>query len=427
MKTYYYLLIIATIFNLQISFSKTVNPPTVQYQLESLNKYWKNKTLNYSVLKERVLLSNDISLIQMHLTLVETELRNKDVSLLTKEQRLNRIKCLDILHSYSLNGVFPKNLYHSERTPYFIDKFGTACAVGQLIISTGYGEFAKKVMTENNNGYISELNSKYPEINEWATAYGFTIDELAWIQPCYCSTGSPATVNVSCNGGNDGYFVPVVTGWPAPYCCYTWYSWSGSVWNLHPCGGCNLTAGNYKCSITDLNGAQHDYFATINEPLAITQTISFTNDNGTCNGSANVFVNGGTPGYTYSWTPGGYTNSSITNLCPNTYSLTIADSKGCVSTETVTISLSTKLNELSKSSYSIFPNPVSNEIQFILGNLFIPNKTISSIYNSFGQKIISSKVNSSEGAIDIGKLENGIYLIVIDNGSVIEHKQFIKK
>jgi hypothetical protein len=425
MKTNYYLLIIATIFNYQISIAKTITVPTVQEQLESLNKYWKNTTLNYSVLKERILFTNDVSLIQMHLGLVETELRNKDVSFLTNEQKQNRIKCLDILHSYSLNGVFPKNLYHSERTPYFIDKFGTVCAVGQLIISTGYSEFANKVMIENNNGYISELNVKYPEVSEWAKTYGFTIDELAWIQPCYCSTNNPGTLNVSCNGGNDGYFVPIVTGWPSPY-VYAWYRWNGSTWSSLSCGGCDLTAGNYKCTVTDINGAEHDYFATITEPPAITQVVNFTDDNGSCNGSAGVVVNGGTPGYTYSWTPGGYTTPSINNLCPNTYSLTITDSKGCISTETVSISFATKLNESSKSGYSIFPNPVSTDIHFVLDNFFIPNKTFSSIYNLFGQKIISGKLNSSEGIINVDKLEKGIYYIVIENGMLTERKQFIK-
>lgn len=426
MKLNYYFLIIATIFTFQISFGKTVIPPTVQDQLESLNKYWKNKNLNYSVLKERVSLTNDISLIQMHLALVETELRNKDVSSLTKEQLQNRLKCLDILHCYSLNGVFPKNLYHSERTPYFIDKFGTACAVGQLIISTGYSDLAKKIMVENNNGYITELDGKYPEIKKWANTFGFTIDELAWIQPCYCSTGSPATLNVTCNGGSDGYFVPAVTGWPAPYCCYVWYRWNGSSWDMLPCGGCDLTAGNYKCTITDFNGAQHDYLATIAEPAAITQTISFTNDYGTCNGTATVVANGGTAGYNYSWTPGGYQSATINNLCSNTYSLTITDSKGCTSTETVTIGLSTKLNEFSKSTFLVFPNPVSKEIHFTLGDFFIPNKTHVSIYNSFGQKIIITNLNLSDDLIDVAKLENGLYFLKIDNGTRIEKHQFIK-
>lgn len=340
MKKISIVIVIVTLLTLQNSFAKTINSATVQEQLENLNKNWKDKNLNYPILRERIPLTDDVSLIQMHLTLVEKTLRNKKVDNLSAEQKQNRIKCLDILHIYSTNGVFPKNLYHSTRTPYFIDKFGTACAVGQLIISTGYGEFAKKVMEENNNAYISELNSQYSEINKWATEFGFTIDELAWIQPCYCSMFGTGTVNVSCYGMANGYFCPAPTGGVLPYTYTGWYWWNGTGWSLLPCGGCDLIAGDYKCTVTDAVGTVQDYFATITQPPAITQTINFTNDNGTCNGSAIVAPSGGTPSYTYSWMPGGYTNDTITNLCTNTYSLTITDNNGCISTDTVNISLS---------------------------------------------------------------------------------------
>ncbi len=426
MKKISTIIIIVTLFSLQNSFAISVSYPTVQEQLENLNKNWKDICLDYSILKERVPLTNDVSIIQMHLSLVEKTLRNKNVDNLSTEQKQNRKKCLDILHKYWTNGVFPKNLFHAKRTPYFIDKFGTACAVGQLIISTGYGEFAKKVMNENNNAYISELNSKYPEINKWATMFGFTIDELAWIQPCYCFSPVPGIVHVTCNGGSDGSFMPIVTGWPAPYNYEGWYWWSGSAWNMLMCGGCNLSAGNYKCVVIDADGASHDYFATITQPPVISQTISHTNDNGSCNGSAIVVVNGGTPGYTYSWSPGGYTNDTITNLCMNTYSLIITDNNGCISTETLTISFATKIEEISKSLVTIFPNPISKEMNFVLRDFFHPDKTFASIYNSQGQLIIFKKFESSDSFIDLSKLDNGIYIIRIDNGKQVENHQFIK-
>lgn len=60
-----------------------------------------------------------------------------------------------------------------------------------------------------------------------------------------------------------------------------------------------------------------------------TFTITITPNNATCstdkNGSASVSVSGGNPPYTYKWSPGGKTTSSITGLSPGTYSVTIKD------------------------------------------------------------------------------------------------------
>ena len=240
---------------------------------------------------------------------------------MTTEQKLNREKCLNILHSYWKKGVFPKNTDFVNRTPYFIDKFGTACAVGQLIISTGFESVANKIKTFDNNGYVVELNYKYPEISEWAGLFGFTIAELEWIQPCYCSTGGPGILNVTCNGGNNGYFVPNPSGGFAPYTYNGWYHWNGTSWDLLTCGGCDLIAGDYKCNVFDAVGTSQDYFATITEPSPIStvETIVHASCFSCCNGSASISSSGGTAGYTYTWTLGGQTTPTINSLCPGAY------------------------------------------------------------------------------------------------------------
>jgi hypothetical protein len=419
-------LVILSLLLLQTAFAAVSSSPTVREQLEALNKSWISQDLNYPVLKERTPLTNDVALIQMHLSLVEQTLRSNSNAALSPEQKMNREKCLDILHDYWNRGIFPKNLYHSTRTPYFIDKFGTACAVGQLIISTGHAGFANKVKEENNNAYISELDKEYPEISAWANKYGFTLEELAWIQPCYCSPSGPGIVHVSCYGGYDGYFVPTPSGGVAPYSYVGWYRWNGSSWDMLFCGGCDLIAGDYKCTVSDAMGTQTDYFATINQPPAISLSVTSTDDLGSCNGTAAVVASDGTPGYTYSWTPGGYTTPSLTNLCPGTYTVTVVDNNGCVSLETVQISLATSIKETSTSSVTVFPNPVSKEINLKLNTFFNPNQTLISIYNATGKLIIQKKPASIEVSIDLSELAKGVYLLRIDNGKTIETHQFVK-
>ena len=78
---------------------------------------------------------------------------------------------------------FPINSGHALRTPYFIDHNNTACAVGQMIIESGNDAIANWVRDQMNNAYLSEI--PVGAIDDWAREYGFTRNELAWIQPGY--------------------------------------------------------------------------------------------------------------------------------------------------------------------------------------------------------------------------------------------------
>lgn len=152
--------------------------------LHEINKEWAKRQLPEAA---NLVLSfkTDIARIQTHLTLVEQYLRQHYASSLSAEQIKKRNEALDILKTYYKNNRFPVNHYHSVRQPYFIDNFGTACAVGHLMIETGFEDVAKRIAQESNFAYISELQPKYPEIHRWAAEYGFTVEELAWIQPGY--------------------------------------------------------------------------------------------------------------------------------------------------------------------------------------------------------------------------------------------------
>jgi hypothetical protein len=391
---------------------KANNFQTVQVQLENLNKHWVGNEVNDPILNERIPLVDDVSLIQMHLSLVEKTLRSKNCNHLTPQQKSNRMKSLDILHDYWKNGVFPKNLYHSKRTPYFIDTYGTACAVGQLIIETGHSEVAHKIQKENNYAYLAQLDSTYLEINQWATEYGFTIEELAWIQPCYCSVIGVGISHVTCYGGADGYFAPTPVGGTAPYIYQGWYWWDGTSWLSLPCGGCDLIAGDYKCTVMDAMGTMQDYFATITQPTMVSPTISFTNDDGTCNGSAIVANTGGTSNYTYSWSPGTSTNDTLTNLCAASYSVTVTDDSGCSTTTSVIIATTAGINEINAvSPLMLYPNPTHQQTILQLNNPTGESCKLS-IYDAQGReikKIITNATHQLE--IETNDWTDGIYFL----------------
>jgi len=136
--------------------------------------------------------------IAVHLMLVEKTLKAKDVSYLSAAQKENRFELLDGLNGYWKAGVFPVNDYVAYKTPVFIDRIGTHCAVGYLMQQSGAEALAQQINTEQKFAYVHEI--KVEGLKAWADANGFTVDELAWIQPGYPTT-LPAN---SMEGGLNG-------------------------------------------------------------------------------------------------------------------------------------------------------------------------------------------------------------------------------
>lgn len=136
--------------------------------------------------------------IQYHLSLVENSLRNKTTTHLTAQQKHNREICLNYLHQYWQQAKFPLNENYSYRTPIFIDKHDNFCAVGYLIKASGNEPISRMIAANTNLAYVKQM--QYPELLAWANQNGFSIDELAWIQPGY----PPATIFDDLDKGVNG-------------------------------------------------------------------------------------------------------------------------------------------------------------------------------------------------------------------------------
>lgn len=104
-----------------------------------------------------------------------------------------------------------------------------------------------------------------------------------------------------------------------------------------------LCTGNIIATITDASGCFIDTTFTVNEPAELIASSTFFNNSscGVCNGSATINVMGGTPGYTYNWSPapaGGQGTNNATGLCAGITSVDVTDANGCVLTEVFAIS-----------------------------------------------------------------------------------------
>lgn len=174
------------------------NAPLWNHLVE-VNVQWENQIQDRSPFLEMAQFDNEQERIRMHLLLVETILRDRTPRKMDPVAKAHRLSLLDALHDYALQGRFPKNHSLKDRTPFFIDVHGTACAVGHLLIESGENAFAEHIKDVQNNAYIREMN--FPELPAWADAHGFSVDELAWIQPGYPFTEFwPSPISNGVNG-----------------------------------------------------------------------------------------------------------------------------------------------------------------------------------------------------------------------------------
>ncbi len=126
---------------------------------------------------------------------------------------------------------------------------------------------------------------------------------------CGLDNGS---INISVSGGTPGYS----------------FEWSNGA-NTEDLA--NIGAGSYTVTVTDSNGCSAvNGPIVVNESSEIVITIDDVNDSecGLNNGSINISVSGGTPGYTFDWSNSA-TTEDIENLSPGGYSVTVTDANGC--------------------------------------------------------------------------------------------------
>ena len=258
---------------------------------------------------------------------------------------------------------------------------------------------------------------------------------------CSSLYDSVAGWNASCNTCADGWAVAYVGGGTPPYT----YSWS-------PTGGTNATAnglssGVYYCYVTDSNGCHRTSSVYIG-PDSCSAYFTLVPD--TANNTLHTYwaVNyaSGAQPLTYQWTWGDnsfqdsmpyphhtYQQAGYYNIC-----LHITDAFGCTSTYCDSSYLQRNANTMvyvnvinpttlgikpveSLSNWSVYPNPVANEMT-INYNLSSSSNVMINIYDMLGNKV-SSIANEKEVAgqhaitWNAKSIPQGIYnmQIIVDN------------
>jgi hypothetical protein len=91
--------------------------------------------------------------LRAHFRRVLLELEARDTGHLAAPQRQTRAHLIRELARYARLGRFPKNLdFPGARVPYFVDAFGTRCAMAHLIEATGERAFVARIAGSSGSG-----------------------------------------------------------------------------------------------------------------------------------------------------------------------------------------------------------------------------------------------------------------------------------
>lgn len=129
--------------------------------------------------------------------------------------------------------------------------------------------------------------------------------------------------DVTCNGYEDGSIYITLDG-----CDAQSYLWNTGQTTQNLIG---IGAGNYRVTVTETGGGEIvSDLIIVNEPSAIVVTETITNISCASNGSIVLDVQGGVPGYSFSWSPNVSTNNMVTNILnPAAFSVTVTDQNSC--------------------------------------------------------------------------------------------------
>jgi gliding motility-associated-like protein len=176
-----------------------------------------------------------------------------------------------------------------------------------------------------------------------ADASDCILDSGVFIDLLQCATSFTATTANTpdvCNQCN-GTATVTVNGGNPPFS----YQWLPSGGNAATASG--LCAGTYSVLVTDANscGIPDTFIVNVAAANAVTANIQQVNAScaGDCNASATVTPTAGVPPYAYVWSPNISATNSATGMCAGSYSVTITDSTGCSSTQTIVITQPTAI------------------------------------------------------------------------------------
>jgi|GEM_PF-2781824 len=249
--------LLTLVFGFVLSVSALAQSPTqiatATDHLTAVNPLWSNHTADHN---EPMAFENEDERIAYHLTTVIAMLKEK--TSLASPVAMKRLSLLNALDTYSLEKRFPINTRHDQRTSYFIDDYGTACAVGHLMRVSGHSDLALRISSEYNYSKLADIRTE--GVNVWAAEHGFEMDELALIQPAYPPANAMNGIGQGVNG--------------AVYQMYSHPTWD----RLYISGEFAQMDGSVDCPSGFGYIENSEYHCVANVPFGVIQDMTHTSD-----------------------------------------------------------------------------------------------------------------------------------------------------
>lgn len=230
-------------------------------------------------------------------------------------------------------------------------------------------------------------------------------------------TSQTSSNAVSCFGDCDGDVSVLPTGGTQPYT----FAWDSASGNQFTSTASNLCPGTYTVLVTDGNGCTTTNAATVTQPnaLLINSTSVPTSCQACTDGSATAMVSGGTPSYTYLWSPSGQTTQTATNLAAGSYTVTVTDAQGCTAMDTIVVTSPTGIVSNAPGIYlHVYPNPIDNFANIEVGHVE-GDVIVITMFDVTGKTIESKQYNAPKGTTIQMSFENypsGAYLMEVRSG-----------
>lgn len=211
---------------------------------------------------------------------------------------------------------------------------------------------------------------------------------------------------ISCAGAADGYLAVLPMGGKSPF---EWLWENGATTPSFS----SLGPGIHSGTLTDAFGCQIIWAMPFEEPDAILLESTAVNVSTSTpyDGSISIDqISGGTPPYSIAWSNGA-SGTTIGNLAPGKYGVTVTDAKGCTAGEEFKILFIVGLRSSSRTAVSaiVFPNPFS-EVLTIRRELAHGQEPADFVLlNVLGQVVAKTSISASETVLHLPDLPAGMY------------------
>ena len=277
---------------------------------------------------------------------------------------------------------------------------------GEISISTMGGVAPLNISWSNGSGALDLVQLTSGDYTVTVEdAVGCSVHEtISLLNPEPIVITAGVVQSPMCFDSNDGSISITHTGGLEPL-VVTWDNGSTSTDLV------GLAEGNYTVTVVDALGCSVSETILLGSPEDLLVASSTTPSQNGSDGTASVAVVGGTPPYTYVWSPSGGSASSATGLAPGTYIVTVTDANGCQEITAVVVEDVSGVMENTLESIQLMPNPSSEQVTLSTSDKNLQIERVL-VYSMEGKKMHVPEFSlGNKPTFSISSWKPGLYLV----------------